>query len=515
MKHGPGSRQQPHVPRDAHEERRFLRQARWGLAVAPLGAAGFTRHLWPAAPATAVTTWLGLVALNLLLSLALLTYDLRRFDSTTTRARGIRVAVACGSLSLVWGAIAPMAAFLGDPAQLPWIVNSLMGMVAVQLLVTAASRTLFNVALAGLTGPSAVTLVLIGRADRFAMLLLWAGLMVGLNLSWTAAHRRLKQMTLENAELADALIDERDRLTEAHNHLSYQADHDPLTGLANRRATTLRLEQLLACEARPAVVYLDLDLFKPVNDRFGHETGDLLLSAVADRLGLRLRIGDGAARWGGDEFVLLLAGPIDVADAEAIARRAVAELAAPFQVGDHTLRIGASAGVAVAVAGENVDRVIARADRALAKAKGAGRNHVTVDDPAQDGDVSTVVGRQPSGWTVFDVLGDPVIVLDDTARIRHLNPASERLLGQQSSALRGRSIDDLVHPDDRSVVRFDQGTDRTGIVRLCAASGQWQTWTVRVSDGSDHAAVRGMVIVGHPETDRVTRGAGSAAAGAR
>src|SRR4029453_4369837 len=129
------------------------------------------------------------------------------------------------------------------------------------------------------------------------------------------------------------------------------ADRDPLTGLPNRRIFEDRLEMALAqahrYRQRVALIFIDLDRFRQVNDAFGHAAGDELLRGVAERLGQCVREGDTVARLGGDEFVLLLPG-IHYAGALApISRKRVAALREPYSVAGRELRVTASGGISL------------------------------------------------------------------------------------------------------------------------------------------------------------------------
>jgi diguanylate cyclase (GGDEF)-like protein len=124
-----------------------------------------------------------------------------------------------------------------------------------------------------------------------------------------------------------------------------------------------------------AVLFLDLDRFKTVNDQLGHDAGDELLAAVAKRLGHGLRAEDTAARLGGDEFVVLLASLPEPSEAVQVAERIVERLRAPFRIGGREVRISASVGIALSrpAEGRPID-LLREADRAMyrAKARGAG-----------------------------------------------------------------------------------------------------------------------------------------------
>jgi diguanylate cyclase (GGDEF)-like protein len=180
----------------------------------------------------------------------------------------------------------------------------------------------------------------------------------------------------DNVRLAAALA-ARER------QLVHQAFHDPLTGVANRALFQDRLEHALALhdrDGRPlAVVFLDLDDFKAVNDSFGHIAGDELLVRVAQRITGALRSGDTVARLGGDEFAVLLE---DGGDPLGSARRMADALAAPFAVAGREITVRASIGVGALVAGDppvSADQLISRSDAAMYAAKRAGKARIVAE----------------------------------------------------------------------------------------------------------------------------------------
>lgn len=172
-------------------------------------------------------------------------------------------------------------------------------------------------------------------------------------------------------------ITERKRDQEQIHHLAY---YDTLTDLPNRRLLIDRLNQALAQAKRHAramaVMFLDLDQFKQVNDTLGHDTGDELLKEVANRLGACVRKGDTLSRQGGDEFVFVLAEIGREQDAAYVAEKILKALSAPFSVRTHELRVSASIGIAVyPVNGtDDAQELMKRADMAMYAAKEAGRN---------------------------------------------------------------------------------------------------------------------------------------------
>jgi diguanylate cyclase (GGDEF)-like protein len=157
--------------------------------------------------------------------------------------------------------------------------------------------------------------------------------------------------------------------------LSHQAFHDPLTNLANRALFTDRVSHALARRARHpeisiAVLFVDLDDFKAVNDSLGHAMGDELLRSVAERLEGCLRIADTAARLGGDEFAVLVEETTGPQDAEQIARRIIESLDRPFRIKQQEILMGASVGIALTTSkNESEDELLRNADIAMYIAK--------------------------------------------------------------------------------------------------------------------------------------------------
>src|SRR3954452_2211439 len=165
------------------------------------------------------------------------------------------------------------------------------------------------------------------------------------------------------------------QVTDLKEQLRHPALHDPLTGLPNRTLFLDRVRHAVDTAGRtgvwPAVLYLDLDGFKPVNDTFGHEAGDVLLRTVADRLRGCLRPADTAARLGGDEFVVLLNGPVDRFGVTRVVERIRAQLDVPILLGEGVVTtVGASIGVALGdVETLDADTLVRHADVAMNAAK--------------------------------------------------------------------------------------------------------------------------------------------------
>lgn len=159
----------------------------------------------------------------------------------------------------------------------------------------------------------------------------------------------------------------------------HQAIHDELTGLGNRRLLGDRLNQALAHvrrgDLRVAVLMLDLDRFKQVNDTLGHGTGDLLVQEVSKRLTNVLRETDTLARVGGDEFVIIRSGPRNEADVRRLCSRIIEAIAEPFLLLEKDVRVGVSIGAVIADQNSpDAEDLVRKADITMYRAKAAGRN---------------------------------------------------------------------------------------------------------------------------------------------
>ena len=162
--------------------------------------------------------------------------------------------------------------------------------------------------------------------------------------------------------------------------MALKAERDALTGLPNRALLIDRLEQAIELAERHgkkvALMFLDVDRFKEINDSLGHLVGDGALQSVAKRLQATLRKSDTVSRQGGDEFVVLLTEVESVHDAALIAEKLIATMAAPHCVGDHLLRVTLSIGISLYPEnGKTVETMLANADTAMYHAKRSGRSY--------------------------------------------------------------------------------------------------------------------------------------------
>jgi diguanylate cyclase (GGDEF)-like protein/PAS domain S-box-containing protein len=187
---------------------------------------------------------------------------------------------------------------------------------------------------------------------------------------------RTAELAGANAQLQGEIVERRQAEARVH-HMAY---HDTLTGLPNRALLADRLDRAMLSaqrsERRLAVMFLDLDRFKTINDSLGHLTGDQLLKEVASRLCRAVRASDTVARLGGDEFVVLVPGIRSIEEASRVAEKIIEALAVPFPLEGRMLHITPSIGICVYPDdGEDVETLMRHADGAMYHAKASGRNN--------------------------------------------------------------------------------------------------------------------------------------------
>ena len=215
--------------------------------------------------------------------------------------------------------------------------------------------------------------------------------MILLSFALAARFNELKRqreaaLQLNEQILAQRVTERTQALEQANQRLSELALQDPLTGLANRTALQQHLDLALARSLRRnellAVMLIDLDGFKPINDQHGHGYGDLVLAEVAQRLRQYVRDTDLPARLGGDEFVVICENVQSAEDAQDLARRLLEGLDTPMHLEDRAVRVGASIGIALSRGADDATRLIRLADAAMYRAKAEGRNRVRLASPA-------------------------------------------------------------------------------------------------------------------------------------
>ncbi len=284
---------------------------------------------------------------------------------------------------------------------------------------------------------------------------------------------------------AEDVSDERRSRAELHR----KALFDDLTGLPNRANLTARLNRAIEAERSNdevlAVMFVDLDKFKEVNDTHGHEAGDLLLIEVAERLRRVSRSSDTVARLGGDEFVLICEGLDSEDDAERCAHRFYEALTKPMAIGDVDVLVQASIGLVVTSGATTPEQVLRQADQAMYQAKTNGRNRVVRFETVGDDDrPSEVVSSECSEADLAEAVAEDQFVL-------HYQPVFDtsdttRIVGVEALVRLEHPIRGLVMPTDflRAAERAHliADIDQLVIAKGLSAMREWVETDVLVAD---------------------------------
>jgi diguanylate cyclase (GGDEF)-like protein len=279
-------------------------------------------------------------------------------------------------------------------------------------------------------------------------------------------------VALENGQLEQSLAE----LSRLKEQLRYQAYHDPLTGLANRAMFAEQVERRLA-DLQPgsvvAVLFLDLDDFKVVNDTLGHAAGDRLLGAVAERIKSCIRSDDVAARLGGDEFALLLIDDGALSRAKAVANRIIDALQVSLPVQGQDLVVGGSIGIAVGRDPiQQTDELLRNADVAMYTAKAGGKRRVAVFDPTMH---AAIVARHALSAELARSIGHGELVV-------HYQPIIELATGRTAAVealIRWRHpTRGLIGPDDFIALAEENGMilglGRWVVEEACRQVAAWE-----------------------------------------
>lgn len=249
-------------------------------------------------------------------------------------------------------------------------------------------------------------------------------------------------------DAVEALAGSMQEREEFRRRMTHEATHDGLTQIANRNASLAQLRRGLArvrrSDAQLAVLFIDLDGFKDVNDTHGHHAGDMVLRATAQRLVNAVRDGDHVGRLGGDEFVVIAEPVSGVDEAVALAERLVAELGEPIQIEHSRVAVRASIGIALSQGHDEMDSIdlLRDADLAVYKAKADGRGRVEICDDAlrsalfERADIERAL-RQAIAEVEFVLFYQPII-----------EPGEQRLCGFEALIRWNRPGQGMVSPDN-------------------------------------------------------------------
>jgi diguanylate cyclase (GGDEF)-like protein/PAS domain S-box-containing protein len=246
---------------------------------------------------------------------------------------------------------------------------------------------------------------------------------------------------------------------EAEESLAHRASHDELTELPNRALAMEQLGQALNDGTRTALLFVDLDRFKVVNDSLGHALGDRLLLEVADRLSRAVRPSDTVARLAGDEFLIICRDVADIEEATTVAERIRAILDEPVSLGGDTVHVTASVGVCLAEPGSAAEDVVRDSDAAMYRAKSSGRGHFEVFDE----------GMREGMDNRLRLERDMDSALDERQFRLHYQPlvalATGQLVGVEALLRWEHPVQGLLYPD-----RFIPLAEETGAI---VPIGEW------------------------------------------
>jgi diguanylate cyclase (GGDEF)-like protein/PAS domain S-box-containing protein len=260
---------------------------------------------------------------------------------------------------------------------------------------------------------------------------------------------------------------------DAEAKLIHQAEHDALTGLPNRIAFAKRVAAALDRGQEPALLFIDLDRFKLVNDTLGHATGDEVLTAVASRLRQGIRGDDVVARIGGDEFVVLATSATTPDEAERVAERLHAVLAAPFLVAERSLHLTASIGVALpGVRVRTAEDILRAADIAMYCAKMSGRARTATFDASMRGAAETRLAIEQDLQRAIATPGELGVWFQPVVSV-----ATGRVVAVEAAARWHHPERGLVLPDEFLSVAEETGLiSPIGRVLLAESLAQGRRW---------------------------------------
>jgi diguanylate cyclase (GGDEF)-like protein len=336
-------------------------------ALAPPTALSWILLLWPHADHPRLLAWLGVVTTTSTTMLIVVARYRRKQQQA--EAIATELAIVLFFAGCAWGSLG--AIVMPDTDAWRAVIGMmLLSTMAVNAIFAASVPRMFWAFQVPVTAIGAITLFQQGGSVSRAI-----GFVVLYALPFSAILAWINRGANEGAAYyAEANRKTNEQLHQLNARLRHEASHDPLTGIPNRQEFTRRLDTAVA-EYSPnvAVLFMDLDRFKAINDQFGHATGDAVIAMAARRILQRLRPQDVLARLGGDEFTAVLPGVSSSADVERIAARILEGFDAPFEFAGREHDLAISIGIAAPDARSGPAELLHMADAALYEAKRSGR----------------------------------------------------------------------------------------------------------------------------------------------
>jgi len=321
----------------------------------------------------------------------------------------------------------------------------------------------------GLTLVMGASFLLVGYANHIGLLLYpntpfgW-GIVLDLFLIYAVISYAVWTLANDLRFALTSLEVENLRVNQSKQDFQRKAHYDHLTGLPNRIIAVDRFNQAIfhshRNSAKVAVLFLDLDNFKTVNDSLGHAVGDHLLQAIANRLLQSVREGDTVCRLGGDEFLIILDGILNDTDITSISNHILGNIARPIQLDEHSLTATCSIGIAISpIDGDDFDGLRKKADMAMYRAKNAGRNGLMFYDEVMNKDMLAHIDRVNS---LRDAIANREFVLHYQPKI---DLSSGRIFSAEALIRWQTSDGELIGPDE-----FIPIAENTGLI---IEIGEW------------------------------------------
>ncbi|MFD1122119.1 diguanylate cyclase domain-containing protein [Methylophilus flavus] len=293
----------------------------------------------------------------------------------------------CLTLALsgvAWGALGFLITD-ASPMTVVIVVTAIQAMVMGGVVTMAACIPAFLAFSLPAMLPSVLVFALGNSVPNFIMAVfsvIFYLLMIGVAFHFNKSLRHAQRVSFENEDLIGSLKEAYHKISAQNLELNHVAHHDILTGLPNRKLLAVRMQQAMEIaevkNTSTAILYLDLNGFKAINDQLGHEAGDMALIEVSRRLGKVIRGSDTLARVGGDEFVIVLSDLQGnaAASVEMVANKCLMVFEQVFKIQSAERQLGASIGLAICKEGNTIEQLLSLADKAMYQAKLLGRGKI-------------------------------------------------------------------------------------------------------------------------------------------